>query len=217
MFVCAANVCRSQLMALALTAELKEAAVKERWTIVSRGTDVHAKLPTCELVTAMYSAPRELRNSTSHSRALDAQELDQQHLILTATREERGVVARARPDLRPRTFTLNEATLLGAESPSSAELDRLMNGDPTGRLAGYADLLNARRPRVALQPESRGSAPLAGFFNRTARRGSSPLDVPDVHHLRAPAHARTLRETAAQVRVLAEQLRGVLELVSQPH
>ena len=209
MFVCAANVCRSPLMAFVLAQQVRDAQRDEEWTITSAGTDVSHAAALCAVdVELIADDPAgEAFAATHTASALEPDMLDEYDVILTASRSERSAVARLRPDLRARTFTLKEAVALGS--------DRML-GDQGGdvsseqgrSLASYAAMLDGRRGRVTWPAVH----PLRARWFHTP----DPRDIPDVHHESSKLHVATLDDVRASVTALYANIEAYLQSEPRP-
>lgn len=188
MFVCAANVCRSPLMAYGFEEATRVDGV-DTWSISSGGVTTKAPLPICTFaadVLQQHGVSDDVVTS-HHSLRVEPGHLDRQDLIIAASKEERSAIALMRPALRSRTFTLNEAVTLGAAPVTAEELAAVSaaSKDATAPLAVYAGVLHLRRGTVAVAPPT--------LKRRRWRAEVDPQDVPDVHHGRKRVHTTTLR------------------------
>jgi protein-tyrosine phosphatase len=200
LFVCAANVCRSPLMALTFTEALAHDPDPGEWTVISRGISVVRTHPMCRLAASMIEVGADgAPLAASHvSSQIAESELEHQDLIITASREERARLARMLPSARTRTFTLKEAVALGRPPLDASERERALRAGGGASLSTYADLLHQRRGRVPLPAPPRLRLPWTA--------SDDPLDVPDVHHDHSRRHARTLKETRGVVQSLHGQI-----------
>lgn len=201
LFVCAANVCRSPFMAAVLDDEASRGSDVGDWEIRSRGISVVRSHPMCRVAMSMMESGSEAAASAAghQSTQIAEADLDDHDLIITASREERARLARMQPSTRQRTFTLKEAVALGRAAPDSAERRQSpVDAGAAPSLAGYADLLDQRRGRIAL-PQQTG-------FRLPWSSADDPRDVPDVHHDSARRHSRVLKESRDIVRELYGQL-----------
>lgn len=204
LFVCAANVCRSPLMAFTFAASTAHDPDSGEWVVSSRGISVVREHQMCRLAASMVAAGADgSRLAASHvSSQISESDLETQDLIITASREERARLARMLPAARTRTFTLKEAVALGKPPLEESELNRARSATGGASLSDYAELLHQRRGRVALPARSRLRLP----WTTT----EDPQDVPDVHHDHSRRHERTLKEMRGVVRELHAQIEGFL-------
>jgi protein-tyrosine phosphatase len=208
LFVCAANVCRSPLMAFSFAEALADDSDRTGWTVSSRGTSVVNRDAMCEVSASLITGSEAgAAFAASHvSAPVVASHLATQDMILVATRAERAKVAQINPALRERTFTVREAIALGRTPATAAELDqaaRMRTSNQRVRLAGYPQLLHLRRGTVGM-PVARPPLPFFG------RQHANPIDIPDVHHEKLKNHEAKLRESQADVRTLHGQIREYL-------
>lgn len=209
MFVCAANVCRSPLMAYAFDAAVRVRAAGE-WNVSSGGVSAREPLPICVVAASVlrdHGVSADLFSSHEAAR-LTVDYLDRQDIIITASKEERGLIAMMRPGLRARTFTLNEAVALGAAMPTAMEIDASTSavGSDGGQLARYASILNLRRGTMIVHAPA---TPRRG--QRLRRVEPDPHDIPDVHHLRKRAHLSTLTGAWQSTQQLQSHMRAFLQ------
>ena len=196
LFVCHANECRSPVMAGTMIAALEGAARQDDWRVSSAGTDSRGG-PLCpvaiDALTEVMDG-RLLADYRDHfvSTPIGERTLERADLILTATREERSVIALRTPAARSRTFTLREAVGLMAG-----------DGDSALDLADYADILHERRGLTS-----------AGSHRRllALRKSNDPNDIPDVHHAALRAHRAGLQEVREVSRALAS---GILAAIGE--
>lgn len=185
-FLCAANVCRSPVMAYGFS----HGGPPYLWSVSSGGVSARDSLPMCDEAAALLAQNGVDTDTIESHRAMRVEpaHLDGQDLIITASREERAAVARMRPGLRNRCFTLREAVALGAAVVSQAEVDAASAAVDDGRrvLAVYAAILHHRRGTMptALAPGGR----------RLFRAVPDPQDIPDAHHARRRHHSAVVRE-----------------------
>ncbi len=188
--LCAANVCRSPLIEYVLTEPGTGSAAEKQWSVTSRGTEATRIRHLCAQVTDIATrTPFGAEFAEEHRPTLlEPDTLDAYDLIITASRAERGIVARLRPDLRSRTFTLKEAVRLGRQPLTEADLRRGASLAPAADgLALYAAALHERRGTVSYGAASRSVLPWA--------RRVDPIDIPDVHDGARRAHLRALKDT----------------------
>ncbi|MRG60101.1 protein tyrosine phosphatase [Agromyces sp. CFH 90414] len=193
-FVCEANVCRSPYMAFVFGKAARAAGVGGEWSISSSGVAVSPGREICVVAREMMQeVDGGAEAAASHrSTPLDRIDLSGQGLIIVATGQERGIVAKTAPDARARTFMLREAIALGEAARRGAE--------PAGAdLAHYAALLHAQRGLLAV-PRSR-----YGWS-----RGSDPWDTPDRHGRRDAAHRSMLRSVRQDVLAFHAQVANFL-------
>jgi protein-tyrosine-phosphatase len=205
-----ANVCRSPLMAASFAEHLRASGSEASWSVMSGGTDVSRELGMCDVAASLASpAPASREFCAAHrSRPVRAESLAGVQLVIAASREERGLLARLDHGQRSRTFTLQEAVLLGSQSLGAIEEEHaLATVGASEPLRAYAYALNLRRSRAQLLgPPSRFPA-ISEFAQRiTGRTSSHPLDVPDAHHLSDRQHRRALHEVKDTVRTLHDQI-----------
>lgn len=205
LFVCRANVCRSPLMNFTFLDAVSQQGDPHRWEVSSRGIDAHPSDRMCELAADLISGVPggTVFAHKQRAKAFTTRVASAQDLILTATRDERGVIGFQAPALRARTFTLREATWLGQADMSDTELERareaLSSGSMTA-LQAYADLLHRRRGVTTFRRESLGAA---FWFRRTDRH---ELDVTDRHAASTRLHAETLNSVRSYTKLLAWQV-----------
>jgi len=202
LFVCAANVCRSPSMAFFFANALGEG--RDDWSIESRGVRGTRPRRMCDSATAFIAdRPAGVEFAHEHRAApLTAEDVLAADLIIAASREERGGVARLAPDARDRTFTLREALALsevGAVRGSSAPQ---ATGEPSPTLADFARLLDARRGRLA--------EPATARRLRGPLRLADPQDFPDFHSESRRRHRAMLGELRAAVDELETRVVGFL-------
>lgn len=201
LFVCAANVCRSPFMAATFVEEESRSAEDGEWTILSRGISVVREHAMCRLALSLLgSGTAGAASASGHlSTQITQADLDQPGLIIAASREERARVARMQPSTRGRTFTLKEAVALGRPPLDAGERRRFVD-DAAGEatLEDYAELLDQRRGRVAVEEARRFRLPWSAH--------DDPKDVPDVHHDSTRRHTRVLKESRELVRELHAQV-----------
>lgn len=199
--LCAANVCRSPLMEFVLTQTGAGADAEPHWTTKSRGTETTRSTHLCATVTDLIGDSGYGRGFAELHRptALDPDLLDEQELVITASKDERSVVARLRPQLRSRTFTVKEAVRLGRSPITETEIRRAASFAPdSAGLALYAAVLHERRGMVNLGSARRPVLPWVAAVD--------PIDVPDVHDASRRVHLRALKEGESAARELRTQL-----------
>ena len=214
--LCAANVCRSPLMEYVLTEPGGASSTEPSWKTISRGTEATRARHLCAQVTDMVSATEYGTTFAEEHRPtlLEPDTLDGFDLIVTASRAERAIVARLRPELRSRTFTVKEAVRLGRAPLADADLRRAAAFAPgAAGLALYAAALHERRGMVNLGAAPRAVLPWA--------RPVDPLDIPDVHDGSRRVHVRALADAEHTARDLRTQLmrflRGPGVALRRPH
>lgn len=209
LFVCAANVCRSPLMELTFR-ELSGTA-EDSWRVASRGVSVKTSLPMCEVAASLIIEPESRRRASAHrSVPAVAEEMEQFGLIITASRAERAAVARLSPAARSRTFTLLEATRLGAGLTEAPESVVSTSSERRNTLARYVAHLDAQRG-IGLAPEVPGAHGRAARLLRKAT--VEVMDLPDRHELRASRHHRRMLDAARGVTAV---LHAQLTQLAQP-
>lgn len=195
LFVCSANVCRSPLMQYAFRVDARRVGTLSDLRVISRGTDVARATRMCTVGIGLLEGRETADASVHRSRALSDEDLEAADLIITASRAERSIVARRRPDLRTRTFTLREAVALGAVGPLAVGRP---SDDGASPLRSYAETINARRGTIGLERPAR-----RGLF---AARAVDAQDVYDAHDDGARRHLETLRALRSTVFDLHLQL-----------
>lgn len=206
LFVCAANVCRSPFMAATFLQEDSRGAGTDGGAgliAVSRGISVVREHQMCRLAASLLDAdtPGSASAAAHVSTQIAQADLEEADLVIVASREERGLIARMRPDARGRTFTLKEGVALGEPPLDSAERRRFDADDDLHleTLAAFAAFLDQRRGRIQLAPAPRARFPWSSH--------DDPRDVPDVHHDSTRRHTRVLKESRELVRALHRQIR----------
>ncbi len=183
--VCSANVCRSPALAALLAQSLSQRAITQI-RVVSGGVAADPGSPSCGVIASLTGLDVG-EFVARRSRALSRPAIDQADLILTASRVERGAVARLEPSARSRTFTVLEAVAL-----ARTRLPEGVPVIPASGEGGHGDLaqdLHSRRPFLRL-PSTRLPSIHAGT------RAGQALDIPDAHtqDVRHRAVANLLRE-----------------------
>lgn len=203
MFVCTANVCRSPYMAFSFAQGLRDVEGAEDWTASSRGIQATEAVAMCALGAKLVGkdSPGSDFPATHRSSHLNLDELDDYPLILAAARSERSELARLRPDLRSRTFTLKEAVVLGRAPVRDEERGHEPSGRSTS-LASYVQLLSRRRGTVTWPRPGRLRAPWL--------YSPDPRDIPDAHHDSAKSHLAALRDVRASARALSANVQDFL-------
>jgi protein-tyrosine phosphatase len=168
--VCDGNVCRSAAVQFLLHDRLPGVIVE------SAGLHARSGSRLCHGVAAelLSSNPGSVSYIEGfRSRRTTGVDLTRFDLILAATRELRGDLVRANPELWNRFFTLREAaTLLGSIPEAEGQMAPFARGD-------IVRIMNERRGAVSL---ARESVALPGF------RGVDPLNIPDAHALGGRRH-----------------------------
>ncbi|MCD4536333.1 hypothetical protein LRP67_19755 [Nocardioides sp. cx-169] len=203
--VCAANICRSPLMAICLERSFLARGFGGDVDVRSAGVSAAEGVGACPEVTRLTRSRGLpwLTLEQHRSRVLTDELIDRADLILTADRGLRSeIVKRARPGSIGRTFTLREAAEL-AEAVSFRVEERTMEGNLrtlTTQLhhsRGFIDL-----PRVQRLPTR--SLPWRRLEVHTH-------DVPDAHEGARAPHGIVLRLTVPTADRLAATLaHGVL-------
>ena len=119
--VCTANLCRSQLaVALMQRAAQQTPLLRRRFQVLGAGTHALDGMAV-DALTSVTAAEMGLDLAAARSRRLRDEQVRSAALILTATREHRGIVLSEVPDALRRTFTLLElADLVRLPSVRSA-------------------------------------------------------------------------------------------------
>lgn len=196
--VCTANVCRSPLAQFVLQDALRAVPGFGTVRVTSGGVQAAEGAEICGLVRESQSGQPWTQFSDEHrARPVTKDELGRSRLILTASREMRGVLAVMDPTARTRTFTLREAELLGVG------FDR---GDRAGASAvsAFATYVNSRRGSVTPMPPRRSVL-------SWMRRESDPLTIDDGHNGSAREHRATLEEVQSTALTVAALITGISE------
>lgn len=210
-FICTANICRSPVMHFTFQSAIDARPEAEHWAVASRGTQTrHTKICplSASLIDGLPGGGEFARNHRPKS--VSARFVTAQHMLLTATRTERSIVAAKSPELRAQTFTLREATWLGEAAITASEFSRargLLLGSELPPLQVYADILHGRRGLTPI--------PTAAWASRIGLRApeSHLLDIKDGHNESGRSHARALRDAAEQSALLARQIVRFLDLL----
>lgn len=183
--VCTGNICRSPLVERLLLARLREGlSVQDasRFEVGSAGRGALAGHPmspkAAKTLQALGGDPAGFIG-----RELDSAMLETADLVLTATREHRGLIVTEQPRALPRTLTLREfARLLGPVTV--AEIDRrVASSDPVERMRAIVASALANRGMVPVEdpadddiadPYRRSRA----AYERAAAEIDSALSVP---------------------------------------
>jgi protein-tyrosine phosphatase len=135
--VCTGNVCRSPAVERLLASKLGPTVI-----VSSAGTHALIGHPISDPMAGLEPAPFEARR-------LSEQMLKEADLVLTMTRDQRGLVVELLPAAVRRAFTLREfARLLSAVDPAA-----LPAGPPAERLRAAIPLAAAGRGRQRMSPE----------------------------------------------------------------
>ena len=200
LFVCSMNVCRSPLMQWTLSQALTDSdAFPIR--VTSRGIDAQNGNAICPVSgTIMDELDGGTQFSKTHASApLLPADLRRPQLVIVASRAERASIARYAPSLRPLTFTLREANLLGAAPATREEIAAVARIEAAREeplpLWGYPELLHRRRGTLSI-------AQHGGPY----RQRWHPLDLPDAHLGRRAEHRLTLRTVHSESLLLAKGL-----------
>lgn len=158
---------------------------------------VDPQLEMCELIGRLLTG---LAVDGHQPRAVDREYVEQQDLVLTASKAERAALARLAPRQRSAVFTVREAAALGERPMTASELGWCRGLTSEGSVLGaYAALLHSRRGLVPTDRRPSG------------RDGIDPLDVPDAHGGRARLHLASLRLAETEARGVAAQITGFIE------
>lgn len=199
-FVCAANVCRSPLMAFLFSSSFGPDSPD--WSISSAGVHADRTRSMCRRVVALLRAEGVPVDALGghNSNPVEIQRLLDADLVVVASRTERAAVAKAVPEARRKTFTLLEAIALGDLEITPGELEASRESDTAiDPVAAYVRILNGRRGLAVERPTPR----------RFSRR--HPWDISDGHNQSSRAHDSTIRVTADATRLLAERLRRFID------
>lgn len=170
--------------------------------VISRGVDVTHIHRMCGVGLDLLEG-REAADASRHrSASLEGEDLDAADLVITATRAERAEIARMRPAMRDRTFTLQEAVALGAARALAPE-PFAVDASGVAPLREYAAVIHSRRGSVALETQERPKVLLR-------RATGDPQDIVDVHHARPKPHLETLKRVRSSVFQLHLQIGAFL-------
>lgn len=174
--VCAANVCRSPVVAYLVAQSFSAAGAPSAFA--SAGVTARGGVAVCHTMRSRLAGRPGWSDFAAEHRSvrLNAEQIDAADLILAATAAERGAIALLRPSARTRTFTLLEAVALAEHAV--AEGVRGVPLDP----AALATVMNDQRGRVAM--------PTRPWWRRST--AGADLDIPDAHTSRT-RHERVLR------------------------
>lgn len=180
--VCTANVCRSPFAERLLRARLG-GSLFPGLVVLSAGTNAALGHDGCRAADRMLSRLGADPAAAPHRPGPLTRELiDQAHLVLTADRAHRSVVAALAPDARSRTFTLREACAL-ASAAARAPGGQAPGAAGAGFLPAFAEELH--RARGLAQPV---------------------LDIPDGHGFGTRRHRQSLRLVDEAVAGIASAL-----------
>ncbi|WP_144876724.1 hypothetical protein [Microbacterium sp. 1.5R] len=170
--VCAANVCRSPVIAYLASRQLQSAGFVVPPVLASAGVSARGNVAVCHTMRARLAGEPGWDDLASAHRSsrMTADDVEQAELILAATAAERGAVALMRPDARARSFTLLEAAALAEHAVA-----RGIRGVAL-EVGALAETMNAQRGRV--EPPEPGR-----WWN--LRSGGIGFDIPDAHTSRA--------------------------------
>jgi protein-tyrosine phosphatase len=177
--VCTGNICRSPLMERLTVARLRSAltaADAARFEIESAGTWGLVGEPMApEAVDTLVALGGDA--SGFAARELDATMIDTADLIVTATREHRGIVVTEVPRASARSLTLRElARLLGPVTP--AEITADAGEDPVMRMRAIAARAFGNRGLVPVtNPADDDVADPYGRPRQSYLRAASEIDA----------------------------------------
>lgn len=193
--VCAANVCRSPMAEFAMRRSFAERLDLGDVMVASAGVRVAEARPACEEVVAFQDQPTWRQMGSQHvARALEPEMVWEAGLVVAATRELRAVVVSQVPECRNAVFTLNEALWLGVDYARDTT-------EPAGDAVGsFRDYIHSMR----------GLRPLPAQRRRWLWSGvtENPLDIPDGHGGRGPAHRAAMQAAFAGGEELANLIAG---------
>ncbi len=179
------------------------AAAAVSWTVASGGVRAPQGAAVCDVVMSIVddSSPLALHRATG----VEFIGLDDFQIIITASRDERSALARLRPALRGRTYTLREAIYLGSTPLTPSERETLAGAGAfaDGALDRYAEILHTRRGLA--DPDE-----LRGRFAWSKKL--DPFDVPDVHGAKPRLHETVLKDLRELVGTLHGQLAEIVSL-----
>lgn len=167
--VCDGNVCRSPTAEFLLGIRLPHARIE------SAGMHARAGALMCDVASASISAVDPRANAFARdfrSRRVSDLELNSFDLVLTATTQLRGDLARLHPDLRDRFFTMREAAGVLVRAG--------LEGEQAGQRNSSSLIQTMNRFRGVGAPEPKTPASVR-------RITLDPLDIPDAH---ASTHRR---------------------------
>jgi protein-tyrosine phosphatase len=178
--VCTGNICRSPLMERLMLARLHGRlgpAEAARFDISSAGTSAmvgSAMAPEAtDTLVALGGDP-----SGFAGRSLLPEMLDAADLVLTATRQHRGLAVTQRPRAAARTLTAREfARLLAPVSPADIN-DRAPSDDPVQRMRAIAAAAFANRGLVpVIEPADDDIADPYGRARASYQRAAAEIDA----------------------------------------
>jgi len=144
LFVCTANHCRSPIAEqLFRYAAAQKFGTPDAWAVESAGTDIPGRWPLHEYAAGVL-AERIPVVAEHFSTSLDVATVKGADLVLTATRQHRGVVASTVPAAIGRSFTILQFARL------CAEVSPVIGEDP-GEV-GRQLVVEAKLARSTLQP-----------------------------------------------------------------
>jgi len=193
--VCTANVCRSPMAEFTLGDVFSRDPRFESVRVGSAGVRPAKDSDVCDAVAARQEGERWSERVRAHRPSgVTPHKLAQARLILTASRSSRSTIARLAPEVRERTFTMNEALILGAGYRREGEIAGV---EAVSAFAAYLDTQRGLQPLV--HPRRRFP------WSRVA---TDPLNIFDGHNAGSKAHAATVREVDAAMRRLAALIIG---------
>ncbi len=201
LFVCSANVCRSQYARLQFMEAVHGHPLLSLVIVQSAGSVPALTAETCDRVAQLTAGAHSRPISP---RALTPRLIARADLILTAEEGHRSLVARIMPQARSKTFTLVEASTIARAAFDDGYLRRAEEGSPEEKLRAFVARLNSLRgviPLPATKPKRR-------MLGRTTE--TPALDIVDAHNLSSRLHARTLAIVDESVTDLVEVMRSVL-------
>ncbi|MEO8220369.1 MAG: hypothetical protein ABI563_06255 [Specibacter sp.] len=199
LIVCAANLCRSPLIAFA-------AGRAGGVITMSAGLLARDGMPMCPMSATRISlhdgGARHVESF--RSRALSSLDLDGFDLLLTATTAMRSDVVKQHPKLRGKTFTVLETLALGKMPLSGTELDEVRSNGP-------AAVMFARRGTVSSSPARRRAL---------LRSRENSLDISDGHTDRGNRHhlatADLAERAGSELGTQLRQWQGAAVTVNDP-
>lgn len=210
MFVCTANVCRSQyahyIAESTVTNGLLSHLPKLDVQISSSGVFAISGEPICEII-----LPDDLRHSQNSSEIFNTTSINEDSLILVMEQRHQSELIKQWPTLRPRIFVLRNAVALlqrlvpGVQDESIFDLERLDQ---------YAGFATPKLPTTLIDRWSwilqeldanRGMLPFVGDLSFSER-----FDIPDVHGIPMISHDATQDLIEQSVGMLMESLDTIL-------
>ncbi|MFT4235192.1 MAG: hypothetical protein QM607_09365 [Microbacterium sp.] len=182
LFICAQNVCRSAYLEYLIADQLGE-NFGTNVSLISRGTKAQRGVPMCDVALTALPQRSQEAGSAHRSQRLRGIDLASSDLILTATRNERGLAATLDPASRSRTFTVREALLLAELVPAK------FGNDEAEPLRTFAEALHESRGLLQLPHHERRNR--LGFGRKSV---APPLDIEDQHQHSRAAHKRLFSE-----------------------